>query len=112
MRIEGTKLLPGDKIIAQNNPVTGSELPKAHKQNDKILIGERDLIHAIKTANSRLKSYDRKVEISIHEKTGDIMIKILDASTDEVLREIPPEKIKDMIANMLERVGLLVDERT
>ncbi|HHY81564.1 MAG TPA: flagellar protein FlaG [Clostridiales bacterium] len=86
------------------------ELPM-DDNNDVFYIGEKELVNAIETTNHILSSFNRKIEFSIHEKTGDIMIKILDTSTNEVIREIPPEKIKDMIANMLERAGLLVDKR-
>jgi uncharacterized FlaG/YvyC family protein len=47
---------------------------------------------------------------TIH-KPDDIIVKIIDTDTKEVIREIPSEKILDMFANMLELAGLLVDER-
>ena len=53
----------------------------------------------------------RSVRFKIHERTNEVMVKIVDADTEEVLREIPPEKLLDMFANMLELAGLLVDER-
>jgi flagellar protein FlaG len=39
------------------------------------------------------------------------MIKVIDETTNEVIKEIPPKKILDVIASMLEMAGLLVDER-
>jgi flagellar protein FlaG len=39
------------------------------------------------------------------------MVKVIDAETDEIIREIPPEKILDMVAMMWEMVGIIVDER-
>ena len=38
-------------------------------------------------------------------------IKIVDKNTDEVIKEIPPEKTLDMIAKCMEIAGVLVDER-
>jgi len=35
----------------------------------------------------------------------------LNADTDEVIREIPPEKSLDMLQKMLEMAGILVDEK-
>ncbi|NLH57884.1 MAG: flagellar protein FlaG, partial [Clostridiales bacterium] len=58
-----------------------------------------------------LQAHSSRAEFSIHEKTGDVLVRILDISTNEVIREIPPRKIKDMVANFLERAGLLVDKR-
>jgi flagellar protein FlaG len=39
------------------------------------------------------------------------MVKVVDSETGEVIREIPPEKLLDMFANMLELAGLIIDER-
>ena len=47
----------------------------------------------------------------IHEETNRVTIKIVDKSTKEVIKELPPEKTLDMIAKVWEIAGLLVDER-
>ena len=47
----------------------------------------------------------------IHEDTNRVTIKILDKSTKEVIKELPPEKTLDMIAKVWELAGILVDER-
>ncbi|EOD00376.1 flagellar protein FlaG [Caldisalinibacter kiritimatiensis] len=81
-----------------------------NKNEDKKFT-EEELINAIEKANKGVKIYDRKLEFSIHEKTKEIMVKVIDTSTDEVIREIPPEKILDMVAKMWELAGILVDEK-
>lgn len=50
-------------------------------------------------------------KFGIHEKTGRVTIKIVDKETNEVVREVPPEKTLEMIAKVWEFVGLLVDEK-
>ena len=47
----------------------------------------------------------------IHEDTNRVTIKILDKSTKEVIKELPPEKTLDMIAKVWELAGILIDER-
>lgn len=47
----------------------------------------------------------------IHEGTNRVTIKIVDKSTKEVIKELPPEKTLDMIAKAWEMAGILVDER-
>jgi len=42
------------------------------------------------------------LQFSIHEETKEIMVKVLDTDTEEVIREIPPEKILDMVAKIWE----------
>ncbi|MEG1847122.1 MAG: flagellar protein FlaG [Lachnospiraceae bacterium] len=47
----------------------------------------------------------------IHEGTHRVTIKIIDKTTKETIKELPPEKTLDMIAKAWELAGLLVDER-
>ncbi len=39
------------------------------------------------------------------------MVKVIDTNTDEIIREIPQEKVLDNIANIKEMLGLLLDKR-
>lgn len=52
-----------------------------------------------------------EARFDVHEETKRITIKIVDRDTNEVIREVPPEKTLDMIAKVWEIAGLLVDER-
>ncbi|MDD4707168.1 MAG: flagellar protein FlaG, partial [Firmicutes bacterium] len=40
-----------------------------------------------------------------------IMVKVINDETDEIIREIPPEKILDMVAKIWELAGLMVDRK-
>ncbi|MDE5696177.1 MAG: flagellar protein FlaG [Lachnospiraceae bacterium] len=51
-------------------------------------------------------------KFGIHEKTNRIVIKLVDRDTQEVIKEIPPEKTLDLLAKRMELAGVLVDERT
>lgn len=74
-------------------------------------ISEKMFSGIIKEANKAIRIVNRELEFSVHEKTKDIIVRVIDAETKEVIREIPPEKILDLVANILEMAGLLVDER-
>jgi FlaG protein. len=66
---------------------------------------------AVEKANKTMALQNRYLEFRIHEKTNEIIVRVIDSDTKEVIREIPSEKILDMFASMLELAGLLVDER-
>jgi flagellar protein FlaG len=74
-------------------------------------ISDKVVIEAIEKANRAISGANRRFEFSIHEKTKEIMVKVINSDTNEVVREIPPEKILDMVATMWEMAGILVDER-
>lgn len=73
---------------------------------------EEQVIKAIEKANKSFESFERRFEISVHDRLKNaIMIKVINSSNDEVIREIPSKKLLDMVANMLEVAGLLVDKK-
>lgn len=72
---------------------------------------EEDIKTAIGNVNKALNPYDRKLEFSIHEATNLISVKVIDTNTDKVIREIPPEKILDMVAKLWEMAGIIVDKK-
>lgn len=74
-------------------------------------ISEKMLTGIVKEANKALVAAQRELEFSVHEKTKDIIVRVINTETKEVIREIPPEKILDLVASILEMAGLLVDER-
>lgn len=59
--------------------------------------------------SSRMGNYEAK--FGMHEATNRVMIKLVDKDTKEVIKELPPEKTLDMIAQCLEQAGILVDEK-
>ncbi|HOQ37708.1 MAG TPA: flagellar protein FlaG [Acetivibrio sp.] len=85
------------------------QLPEYEKE--ALPISEKAFIEAIEKANKAVRGAETQFEFSIHEKTKEIMVKVIDINTNEVIREIPPEKILDMVATMLEMAGIIVDER-
>ena len=72
---------------------------------------EQQIKSAVDKANKAMKHTQTRCEFSYHEPTKSISIKIIDEQTDEILREVPPEKVLDMIEKMWEMAGLLVDEK-
>ena len=97
-----------------SNPVrvdTRGQNTKLAEQLEQKRYTEDELINSIESANKQFIAYDRRFEFSIHEKTKQIMVKVIDISTDETIREIPPEKILDLVAAIWEISGIIVDER-
>jgi flagellar protein FlaG len=67
--------------------------------------------NAISEINKKIRPTRTQCEFKYHEETKRISITVKDSDTDEVIKEIPPEKTLDMIAKTLELAGILVDEK-
>jgi flagellar protein FlaG len=78
--------------------------------NEKKKLSSEKLEDLVKAANEVMEAMDKKLEFSIHEGTNRTMVKIVDRHDGKVIKEIPPEKMLDLVAKMWEVVGLFVDE--
>lgn len=97
-----TEKLRSDRTVTEN---------MARDTERKLEYTEEDLEKAIEKGNQSFKPHNRRLEFEPHDRTDRMMVKVVDTNTDEVIREIPPEKIIDMVADMLEMAGILIDER-
>lgn len=93
--------------VAKIKPSQGTERQNEKKEN----MFKEELDQAVEKANNHFNTFNRKFEISVHEKTRRISVKILDTETDEVIREIPPEKMLDLIAGIWEAAGIAIDKK-
>lgn len=87
------------------------DLTEKEYQRAGLSIGEEHLIRTIERAVKSLQGPQTVLDISIHERTHDIMVKVLHKDTGEVIREVPPERTLDLVANMMEIAGILFDEK-
>lgn len=75
------------------------------------VVTREQLQQAIDETNRMIFKEDSRFEFKMHERTGRILVKLVNNETDEVIKEIPPEKILDLVASIWDLVGILVDER-
>ena len=69
------------------------------------------LSRAVTAVNTSIASYSRHMSIKFHEPTGRRIVTVYDSETNEAVREIPPERVLDAHASLLELAGLFMDQR-
>ncbi len=72
---------------------------------------QEEIQSAISSANKRAHFGHTNAQFSYHEQTHSISVKIMDAETNEVIKEIPSEETLEMISKMWELAGIMVDEK-
>ncbi len=88
----------------EKNPDNAEKNGDAERQFSESTVRE-----AVSSANSRLNS--TRCEFSYHKGTRRVSIKVFDKESDEIIREIPPEKSLEMLQKMWELAGLFVDKK-
>ena len=77
--------------------------------NEELL---KDVLEVLKEhASESISMRNVGFEYGFHEGTGRMTVTVVDKDTEEVIREIPPERLLDMMSKMEELVGILFDAK-
>jgi len=87
------------------------EVEKEIRSDEETKKSKKDLEDGIIKLNQTTRIFNRSIHFKIHEGSKRWLVQIINTDTDEVISEIPPEKVLDMVARLDQLVGLLVDER-
>ena len=55
-------------------------------------------------------AYNKRLKFSVNEELDQVVVKVIDSTTDKVIREIPPEELQKLQVKIREAVGLLFDQ--
>ncbi|MGK0468067.1 flagellar protein FlaG [Clostridium sp.] len=95
------------------------DFSKAHKISENVKVSnpnkseniEKEVKSAVIKINKFLEGESTHLQYEKHEVFNEMIIKVVDNNSNEVLREIPSRKILDMVAKMCEMAGVLVDKK-
>lgn len=66
---------------------------------------------SVAEVNQRLLGKDMKLTYEVHERTGRTMVRLVDMQTNEVIKEIPPANMLDVIGKIWDDMGIAVDRK-
>ncbi len=87
---------------------TGENLKEQEQQGERSSLEE--VRAAVKLLNKTMESYGTHLKFSLHERSGEYMVKVINTNDNTVIREIPPERVLDMVAYFKELLGIIVDK--
>lgn len=110
----------------QVHPIESNTLHQSNKQSyiketvdseekqEPIIVSEitkEELEETIEKANQFLLGLKTQFDFKIHEGTGRTVVRLIDKQTEKVVKEIPPEKMLDVIASIWDSAGILIDRK-
>ena len=92
------------------------------KQQDKVLAREQrvlewentymeELDDAVEKVNITAETFNIGLRFRIHEESERIMVQVVNLKDNEVIKEIPPEKLLNVVAQIQNIIGLFIDTR-
>jgi flagellar protein FlaG len=94
-----------DKVALEKGRAPSKE-ERLSKEERKELV-KKSIVEM--NAEFELKNYS--IRFSIDDKLKEIVVKIVDTKTDEVIRQIPPDGVLRLRAHLQEMVGILLEEK-
>ena len=73
---------------------------------------EKELVeNTVESLNKFMDLMTADIRFSMHQKSNRLMVQLVSAKDQSVLREYPSKEFLDMIANIREFVGILTDKK-
>ena len=80
---------------------TKESLVKEQKEEAVGTINASELRETLDEINSALYSYNRSLRFELHEETDDLVVKVFNTKTDEIIRQYPSEEVLERKAKLL-----------
>jgi flagellar protein FlaG len=99
---------PGGRPGRGQGDISAREI--SNVEVDKIEL-KTPLKGVVERLNSIEDFHDRGIRFSVDEETGKVVVRIVDSSTNEVVKQIPSDEILRMARNIDEFLGLYLNKR-
>lgn len=85
---------------------------KNFKQHSEETIYTKEAMEAmVQKTNEFIEPLRTNLKFQLHEKLEKYYVEVVNSTTDEVIKEIPPKKMLDMYAEMAELMGIIIDQK-
>jgi flagellar protein FlaG len=85
------------------------------KQGSQAAVDSSSLDDAVRELNSHIQNVQRNLQFDLDDESGHTVVRVLDAETDEVIRQMPSEEVLALarhIKSMTEKgQGLFLEEK-
>lgn len=92
------KIREGDRSAEKVFPTAGSKKAEA-------------LDRALQKLNDTARAFQLRLRFQKHQASNRWIVRVVDPLDDQVLREIPPEQVLNIVAQIQDLIGILLDEQ-
>lgn len=99
--------IPQDSSIESNATLAIEKSLETKKDS----VSKEKLEEAVKSLNEFLDIQNKASKFVYHEGLDKYYVRLVDAKTEEVIKEIPPERLLNAFYEMQKLAGMIVDEK-
>lgn len=87
-----------------------AESREVQRQQQQVQRARTDIDSVASKLENVSSILNRKLKFSVDSEFGDVVVKVIDTTTDKVIKELPPEALQRLHVRIQEALGLLFDE--
>ena len=102
----------GDTTLKERAPLPDSAFPRLSREGkDSVPQAQGHQEKVLQLLKQEFRVTDIKLDYSVNKNTDQVVVKVINAETGEVIREIPPKELVALAESMKAMEGLLFDGR-
>jgi flagellar protein FlaG len=99
-------------LVAQNRVISHLGLEKDSKKGfEKEKPTLHEITEVVDSANHFFQAIQKNLRFQMHEDSSRLYVEVVNAETNDIIKEIPSKEFLDVVARIKEAVGILVDEK-
>lgn len=87
--------------------ITFAEITRDRQQD---CVRNQQAVKGIEMLNRTMETYNTEIKHIMHEKSGEYIVKVINKNDNTVIREIPSEKVLDIVAHFKKMLGFVLDK--
>jgi len=93
-----------------NSPETQENADSKVQTGNDVKVSQDDIKEAISDIKDQLGAIGRQINISVDDDLDIVVIKVINKDTEEVVRQIPSERLVEIAKTLEDNMGLLLQE--
>lgn len=85
--------------------------PSLQEKSKENIFSKEELQKKVDEINDYVLGYNAQFSFKVHEGTGRTFVQMIDMQTHDVIKEIPPERMLDVVAGIWDLMGIAVDRK-
>lgn len=98
------------KVETANKSIEAQQ-PVAKEKEGQLQLSKEDAKNITEEMNKFFQMINADLQFALHDKTKTLMVQVVDAKENKVLKEFPSHELLDTIARIRDYVGVLLDKK-
>ncbi|MEE0886350.1 MAG: flagellar protein FlaG [Treponema sp.] len=112
LNLNSSAVTPAKSISTQKNSTVNTlKTPTGSEVVDNLVQSMAEIkADAQQMQNMSARIMGRELQFNVNKELGSIVVKVVDPSTDQVVKEIPSEEIQNLKIRIRKAIGVLFDQ--